>query len=130
VFPNSKDIACFTGYGTVLLLVVMTVGQLAPQTRAQSNQTETTTVLRPEQLSERELAGGQTHVYRVEANAGDFLQIRVEQKGVDVLLKLLSPGGTDAKSLAEMDSPNGKNGPETLSFVATVSGSSATMRVR
>lgn len=125
MFPKSKEITCCAGYVTVLVIFVLTVGQLAPQTHAQSTQTETTTLLRPEQLIERELGGGQTHIYRVEADAGDFLQIRVEQKGVDVLLKLLDTAEAGGKSLAEMDSPNGKDGPETLSFVAILAGSYA-----
>jgi CHAT domain-containing protein/tetratricopeptide (TPR) repeat protein len=125
VFPKSKEITCFVGYVTVSLIFAMTGGQLAPQTHAQSTQTETTTLLRSEQLIERELAGGQTHIYRVEADAGDFLQIRVEQKGVDVLLKLLDTAEAGGKSLAEMDSPNKKDGPETLSFVATFAGGSS-----
>lgn len=120
MIPKSKTIAFSAGYVIVALILAMTVGQL---TRAQSTQPETATLLRSQQPVERELAGGQTHVYQLEANAGDFLQIRIEQKGVDVALKLFDTDGVRGKLLAEMDSPNSKDGPETLSFVVTFGGS-------
>src|SRR5262249_33169034 len=44
----------------------------------------------------------------------------VEQKGVDVVVVLLGP---DGKKLDEADSQNVRQGTETLSFIATISGS-------
>jgi len=71
--------------------------------------------LPPNQSLERALAGAGTHRYRVALRRGEFTQVRVEQKGVDVTLKLLDESG---RVVASMDSPNGKQGPETLSVVA------------
>lgn len=71
--------------------------------------------LPPNQNLERPLTGAETHRYKVALRRGGFAQVRVEQKGVDVTLKLLDAGG---RVLATMDSPNGKQGAETLSFVA------------
>jgi CHAT domain-containing protein len=68
---------------------------------------------------EHEMAGAQAHTYEVELRAGEFFQVRVEQKGADVTLRLSDRGG---RVVATMDSPNGKEGPETLSFVAGQAG--------
>lgn len=71
--------------------------------------------LPPGQTFERELTGAETHRYSFDLKANEFFQVRVEQKGVDVALKLLNANGN---VLATMDSPNSKEGPETLSFIA------------
>jgi len=70
--------------------------------------------LPPGQTLEREMTGAEAHVYGFELRAGEFFQARVEQKGLDVKLRLLDAGGA---VVATMDSPNGKEGPETLSFI-------------
>lgn len=68
----------------------------------------------------RELSGGAAaHYYRVKLSADDFLRLTVEQKGVDVVLTLLDPEG---RKLVEVDSPNGREGPEPLSYVAPARG--------
>ena len=76
-------------------------------------------VLLPTETVERRLVGGETHRYQVSLVADEFLQIRVEQKGTDVVLKLVDANG---KQLAMMDSPNGIAGFETLSWVAITAG--------
>jgi CHAT domain-containing protein len=77
-------------------------------------------VLASGQTLEREMTGAESHLYKFGLKADEFFQVRVEQKGVDVTLKLMDSSG---QVLATMDSPNGKAGPETLSFVAEKSGS-------
>ena len=76
-------------------------------------------VLLPNQTIERGLGGGEIHRYQVTLGADEFLQIRVEQKGIDVVLKIADANG---KQLAVMDSPNGIAGSETLSWAATTAG--------
>ena len=68
---------------------------------------------------ERTLAGGEAHVYSVELAAGEFLRAVVDQRGVDLLVRL---DGPDGDRLFEGDSPNGTDGPEPLSFVADTGG--------
>ena len=68
---------------------------------------------------ERELAGGQAHSYQITLAAGQFLDAVVEQKGVDVVVTLFGP---DGKKLAEVDSPNGTQGPEPIQWVAAEAG--------
>lgn len=72
--------------------------------------------LAPGQSMTREMTGAETHRYTFELKKDEFFQVRVEQKGVDVALRLLDAEG---KELAKMDSPNGKNGPETLTWVGS-----------
>lgn len=67
------------------------------------------------QILTREMTGSETHRYKFELKKDEFFQVRAEQKGVDVALKLVDAGG---KVLAAMDSPNGKEGPEILTWVA------------
>ncbi len=76
--------------------------------------------LKAGQTIEREMTGAETHFYKFDLKAGEFLQIRAEQKGVDVALKLFD---ADGKISAMMDSPNGAEGFEILSFVASKKGS-------
>lgn len=68
---------------------------------------------------ERELSGGQSHVYRLELTPGQYARVVVEQKGIDVVLKLLAP---DGKLIATVDSPNGTQGPETVALIAEMTG--------
>ncbi len=48
-----------------------------------------------------------------------FAQIVVDQRGIDVIVRVFSP---DGKPLGEFDSPNGANGPENVPVVAITSG--------
>src|SRR5690349_12561868 len=77
------------------------------------------TQLRPNATVERTLAPGQTHEFTVTLEENTFIQLVVEQKGIDVVVKVFSPEG---KPLGEFDSPNGNDGPENVSFVGTAAG--------
>jgi tetratricopeptide (TPR) repeat protein len=70
---------------------------------------------------ERELAGGQSHYYKIAVvEAGQYLHLIVEQKGIDVVVALYGP---EDKKLIEVDGPYGANGPEPLSLIIEVSSS-------
>jgi CHAT domain-containing protein/uncharacterized protein HemY len=49
--------------------------------------------LEPGQIVEREIAGGKAHAYRIRLSAEQFARFIVEQKGVNVALQLVLPGG-------------------------------------
>ncbi len=68
---------------------------------------------------ERELAGGESHRYRLRLDAGQYVHVVVEQRGIDVVVVVLAPEGT---KLVEMDSPTGTQGSESVSWVAAASG--------
>lgn len=69
---------------------------------------------------ERELAGGESHLYRIMLNAGEYLHVRVEQRGIDVVVALRGPEGTQ---LTEMDGLSVMVGEEDLSWEAASGGS-------
>jgi erythromycin esterase len=69
--------------------------------------------------AERELRGGETHEHALRLSAGEFAQVIVEQRGIDVVVTAYAPDGT---KLAEVDSPNGANGPEPVPVAATRTG--------
>jgi len=68
---------------------------------------------------ERELAGGQTHQYQVTLSAGQYLQVTVAQRGIDVVLKVMGP---DGQQLLESDGPGGAQSIETAALVAETAG--------
>lgn len=98
----------------ILNLLVFTVVNVFAQTQELKVRS-----LPPNQILEREITGAETHRYKFNLKPDEFFQVRVEQKGVDVILKLLD---ADGNILATMDSPNGKQEFETLSFIALTTG--------
>jgi CHAT domain-containing protein/tetratricopeptide (TPR) repeat protein len=68
---------------------------------------------------EREMAGGQAHHYQVALTSSQFLRVVVNQRGINVVVTLFAP---DGNKIAEIDSPNGTQGPERLSVIAETSG--------
>jgi CHAT domain-containing protein/Flp pilus assembly protein TadD len=71
--------------------------------------------LPPAQTIEREMTGAETHRYTVKTREGEFTQVRLEQKGIDLKLALLDEVGN---TVAMMDGFNEANGPEILSFAS------------
>ncbi len=68
---------------------------------------------------ERQLVGGERHVYTLELAADDYLHLVVEQQGVDLVAALAGPGG---EVLLEVDSPTADRGPETIFLVVPAAG--------
>lgn len=65
---------------------------------------------------ERVMKGGETHTYLIRVEAGQFVHLLVEQKGIDVVVALL---GADERPLVEVDNNlTGTRGPEEVSLVA------------
>ncbi len=70
--------------------------------------------------AERELPGGQQHAYQITLSAGQYLGVLVDQRGIDVLVRLLGP---DGKLIFEFDADIRQQGQEKVSEVAEVTGS-------
>lgn len=68
---------------------------------------------------ERTLARGQSHSFSISLEQDQFLQLVVEQRGIDVVVRVFSPAG---KMLGEFDSPNGTEGPENVSLISATAG--------
>ena len=94
---------------TLLLVMVACVWQLT-NVGAQN-----VTPLRQGEPIERAIAQGETHLYSVRLEKDQFLQLVVDQRGVDVVVRV---NGPDGKRLGEYDTPNGANGPEGVTLVA------------
>jgi CubicO group peptidase (beta-lactamase class C family) len=76
-------------------------------------------LLRQDHPVEREMTGQDIQALRVNLEAGQFLFATVEQQGIDVMLRVTRP---DGEVVAEVDSPNGRWGPEPLVLYPEVSG--------
>ncbi len=68
---------------------------------------------------EREIAKGEIHSYGVQGIAGQVIDAVVDQRGVDLVVEVLAP---DGKQIAEIDSPNGDQGPEQVLLIAENTG--------
>ena len=68
---------------------------------------------------ERQMHGGEAHDYRLDLAAGQYVHVVVDQLGIDVIVSVFGP---DGKTVTEVDSPNGRNGPEPVYLVSEASG--------
>ena len=102
-----------------LICFVLLVSQLPVFILGQAASEQISQPLEKGAKVERELKGSEAHAYTFRSEAGQFVSIVVDQRGIDVAVIVLTP---DGKQLAEVDSPNGSNGLEPLSFVANGSG--------
>ena len=111
--PQSQTYPVVLCYGVLLWLSSLTGGSSVHASQDEISPLE------PGRPVERELAGGQTHSYRVSLNAGQYLRVRVDQKGVDVAMTLFSPDGA---RLAEIILPHTLQGRKVIIAVTEVSG--------
>jgi CHAT domain-containing protein/Tfp pilus assembly protein PilF len=65
------------------------------------------------------IGGGESRAYQIGLKSGQYFAAAVEQKGIDVVVRLMDPAG---KALLEIDSPNGDQGPESVYFIAETGG--------
>lgn len=71
-------------------------------------------------LVDRRIRGGETHTFWFGAAAGQFMQVVVTQRGIDLVVTLL---GADGQVLTSVDRPNSTTGPETASAIVPRDGS-------
>ncbi|HYU98897.1 MAG TPA: CHAT domain-containing protein [Pyrinomonadaceae bacterium] len=99
----------------LLLLSFLLVGA----TRAAQEVLQDVTRLDSKTLLEREMKGSETHVYQLRLKSGQFIDIEVDQRGIDLAVDLINP---DGKQVNTQDSPNGRFGPESLVGIAESDG--------
>jgi CHAT domain-containing protein/Tfp pilus assembly protein PilF len=68
---------------------------------------------------EQELVGGQSHSYQMTIAADQYVKVLVDQRGIDVVVKLFAPVG---KQITEFDSEIRTQGRESVSWVAEEAG--------
>jgi CHAT domain-containing protein/tetratricopeptide (TPR) repeat protein len=104
-------------HASLLLAVVSALGaQRAP---GASSTEQTPVVLTPDAVVERELTGGESHLYDITLVAGQFMRAVVDQRGINVIVTIYGP---DQAKIVDLDSPVGGQGPEPLSLVADTTG--------
>jgi erythromycin esterase len=95
----------------------------APSALAQPSSSSTAQVeaqpLEQSKPIERNLNASETHAYQIKLEAGQFLNAAVNQRGVDVVVRVFAPGGSQ---IAEIDSPNGTQGDEPIVLEAKTTG--------
>ncbi len=100
------------------ILFVLCFVALASAPIAARSQGDVQTLAAGQSLT-REMAGGESHTYQIQLDAGQYARFVVMQRGADVELRLYGPSGL---KLDAVDSPNGTLGPEPLAFVSESSG--------
>jgi erythromycin esterase len=109
--------------GVILLLTCVLIfaahANLAQQTSSSAISQTEAQLLEPSKPTERELKAKETHAYTIALEVGQFLNAAVNQRGIDVVVRLFAP---DGKLIAEIDSPNGKHGDEPIALEAKTAG--------
>jgi hypothetical protein len=86
----------------------------APQNAQESNSLELGKPV------ERELSHGHAHSYKIMLTSGQYLQIVVKQRGIDVAVAIFTP---ESKKIGDVDSEHMVEGSEIFSLIAEVTGS-------
>src|SRR5215510_4655466 len=102
------------GWIRPLILVCVLTGIAAAQEISSAQSPTGVPMLQLGTPIERSISPGQTHYYQVIGDENFLVQITVEQRGIDVVVRVRQPMG---KRVLENDSPNGDDGPENVSFV-------------
>lgn len=76
--------------------------------------------LTPDRPVSKALSPGRVDAYTITLSKGQYIKVVALQQGIDVVLTAFGP---DGQQIAEIDSPNGADGPEPLSFEAPADGS-------
>jgi CHAT domain-containing protein/tetratricopeptide (TPR) repeat protein len=103
---------------TSMFLLLLLGCVLAPGI-AQETTPQQTRSLTSGQMLEREIRGGEEHLYSINLERGQFLHITVDQQGIDVTLALR---GTHGAPLAEMNGLDLPLGKEEMSWEAVNDG--------
>ena len=100
----------------LVLAALLLLISLSTATTAQSDQT----VLQPGTPLQRTISPGESHTFTIDLSDEQYLQFVVDQKGIDLIVRVFSPTG---KSLGDFDTSNGGEGPENVAIVAVSGGS-------
>lgn len=66
-----------------------------------------------------EIQGSETHSFRVDMQAGDYARIKVQRKGIDLIVNVSAPGSSTP---TKYESPAGLQSPMSFSIIATAPG--------
>ncbi len=89
--------------------------------RASGQNSPEITTLEPEKRIERELAGGQKHIFQIDLRENQYARIILEQRGIDVVIRLLDTDGGGIA--AEYDNEPRNSGEELIELAVRAAGS-------
>src|SRR5205085_2973582 len=114
---------CTSSLRLILITAALMVANSFPQEAFAEGTTQQeegiATPLNLNKVIEGQLKGGEQHRYQVVVGEGQYIHLKVEQRGIDVVLLFYAPDGHE---LLRIDTPNGVNGTESLDFVAAHAG--------
>jgi tetratricopeptide (TPR) repeat protein len=93
--------------------------QASASTRSATLSAQESDSLEPGNPVEREIAGGQSHSYKITMSSGQYLHVMAAQLGIDVAVALFT---SDGKKISEADSDHTIEGSETVSMIAGAPG--------
>lgn len=76
-------------------------------------------VLEPGKPIEREMKGDELHSYEISLTEGQFIHLLVDQRGIDIVIKVFTP---DGKQALEVNSRKDIPGPEAVLMITAASG--------
>lgn len=118
--PKSSRRLLLCGLSGAILLLNSTFLVCATTSAAQSPQPQALgPAFQTPNPGPRTLNPAEKHTYPVALKTDDFLNLVVEQQGIDVVVRLVGPEGA---VVIQVDSPNDIYGPERLSFIAEQTG--------
>jgi CHAT domain-containing protein/Tfp pilus assembly protein PilF len=94
-------------------------GQRPAERSRAAGEGEEASTLEPGKPIIRNLTGGQRHVYRIKLDVGQLLKGAVEQRGIDVVVRVAGP---DGNQLLEFDAESRSQGLESISLEAEATG--------
>jgi erythromycin esterase len=103
----------------LVVVLVFTSGEPVAQQSTPSPAAVEAQQLEQHRPIERPLGAKETHAFTITLEAGQFLDAAVNQRGVDVVVRVIGP---DGKLVAEIDSPNGAQGDEPIAIEAKLGG--------
>jgi CHAT domain-containing protein len=107
-------LAFLTAVTSVSAVLPANTPQALPASEAQTGAPQEITNLDPGKLVDRELTGRETHAYRISMAATQYAEVLVEQRGVDVTVRVM---GANGKLVAEFDSESRLQGQERVAWV-------------
>lgn len=118
-FPSDLFVTRITYLVAVVLFTISTIhaGQRIPGRSLITELTavqENVGVVGPGKSKEYELSGGKRHVYLIEVPPGSYLNLVINQLGIDVVLTIYRNG---TEELIEIDKANGTRGRERVSLL-------------
>lgn len=91
----------------------------AMQTQPSQQKLEVQGELKLGETQTRTLASDETHVWSVALDKGQYVVVEVEQKDIDIMVRIIDPTGIQRK---EIDSPTGTKGTESAIWITNMAG--------